>query len=189
MLLSAPDHVDDNKDCLTARLQENDCPEARIVHCLGWETFGLMMLAHDADSHRELSRQFHDHETEKAYAILRWDLPELDSGRIELLLRYGSSIKLRHVVDFEYGRHALIFWRVIERHERRSGIELTPTTDRLHQLHVHMLSIGHSLFGDRLYTNPEALAVHEHPCLHASLLRLTHPQSGECLRFKSPVPF
>ncbi|EOG5638838.1 RNA pseudouridine synthase, partial [Pseudomonas aeruginosa] len=26
-------------------------------------------------------------------------------------------------------------------------------------------------------------------CLHASLLCLTHPQSGERLRFESPAPF
>lgn len=47
-----------------------------------------MVLARDADSHRELSRQFHDRETEKAYTALCWGLPELDSGRIELPLRY-----------------------------------------------------------------------------------------------------
>ncbi len=67
LLLSVPGRADDNKDCLVTRLQENGYPEARIVHRLDWETSGLMVLARDADSHRELSRQFHDRETEKAY--------------------------------------------------------------------------------------------------------------------------
>ena len=53
------------RDCLVTRLQENGYPEARIVHRLDWETSGLIVLARDADSHRELSRQFHDRETEK----------------------------------------------------------------------------------------------------------------------------
>ncbi len=179
LLLSVPGRADDNKDCLVTRLQENGYPEARIVHRLDWETSGLMVLARDADSHRELSRQFHDRETEKAYTALCWGLPELDSGRIELPLRYDPPTKPRHVVDFEHGRHALTFWRVIERHERWSRVELTPITGRSHQLRVHMLSIGHPLLGDRLYANPEALAAHERLCLHASLLCLTHPQSGE----------
>ncbi len=154
LLLSVPGRADDNKDRLVTRLQENGYPEARIVHRLDWETSGLMVLARDADSHRELSRQFHDRETEKAYTALCWGLPELDSGRIELPLRYDPPTKPRHVVDFEHGRHALTFWRVIERHERWSRVELTPITGRSHQLRVHMLSIGHPLLGDRLYANP-----------------------------------
>ncbi|WP_137952436.1 RluA family pseudouridine synthase, partial [Pseudomonas sp. 2VD] len=125
LLLSVPGRADDNKDCLVTRLQENGYPEARIVHRLDWETSGLMVLARDADSHRELSRQFHDRETEKAYTALCWGLPELDSGRIELPLRYDPPTKPRHVVDFEHGRHALTFWRVVERHERWSRVELT----------------------------------------------------------------
>lgn len=66
LLLSVPGRADDNKDCLVTRLQENGYPEARIVHRLDWETSGLMVLARDADSHRELSRQFHDRDMLKA---------------------------------------------------------------------------------------------------------------------------
>ncbi|WP_241775430.1 pseudouridine synthase, partial [Pseudomonas corrugata] len=67
LLLSVPGRADDNKDCLITRLQENGYPEARIVHRLDWETSGIILLARDPDTHRELSRQFHDRETEKAY--------------------------------------------------------------------------------------------------------------------------
>jgi tRNA pseudouridine32 synthase/23S rRNA pseudouridine746 synthase len=80
LLLSVPGRADDNKDCLVTRLQENGFPEARIVHRLDWETSGIIVLARDPDSHRELSRQFHDRETEKAYTALCWGLPEQDSG-------------------------------------------------------------------------------------------------------------
>lgn len=189
LLLSVPGRADDNKDCLITRLQENGYPEARIVHRLDWETSGLIVLARDADSHRELSRQFHDRETEKAYTALCWGEPELDSGRIEAPLRYDPPTKPRHVVDFEQGRHALTFWRVMERHGNWSRVELTPITGRSHQLRVHMLSIGHPLLGDRLYAEGEALALRDRLCLHASMLALTHPQTGERLRFASPAPF
>ncbi|QIE89168.1 RluA family pseudouridine synthase [Pseudomonas nitroreducens] len=189
LLLSVPGRADDNKDCLITRLQENSYPEARIVHRLDWETSGLIVLARDADSHRELSRQFHDRETEKAYTALCWGEPEPDSGRIEAPLRYDPPTKPRHVVDFEQGRHALTFWRVMERHGNWSRVELTPITGRSHQLRVHMLSIGHPLLGDRLYAEGEALALRDRLCLHASMLALTHPQTGERLRFESPAPF
>lgn len=65
LLLSVPGRAEDNKDCLVTRLQEHGYPEARIVHRLDWETSGLIVLARDADSHRELSRQFHDRETRR----------------------------------------------------------------------------------------------------------------------------
>ncbi len=81
LLLSVPGRAEDNRDCLVTRLQENGYPEARIVHRLDWETSGIIVLARDADSHRELSRQFHDRETEKAYTALCWGQPELDSGQ------------------------------------------------------------------------------------------------------------
>lgn len=189
LLLSVPGRAEDNRDCLVTRLQENGYPEARIVHRLDWETSGLIVLARDADSHRELSRQFHDRETEKAYTALCWGEPEVDSGRIELPLRYDPPTKPRHVVDQQQGRHALTFWRVLERCGRFSRIELTPITGRSHQLRVHMLAIGHPLLGDRLYAHGEALAAAERLCLHASLLVLGHPRSGERLRFESPAPF
>ncbi|MCY1426079.1 Ribosomal large subunit pseudouridine synthase A [compost metagenome] len=93
------------------------------------------------------------------------------------------------MVCHEHGRHALTFWRVIERCGDWCRVELTPITGRSHQLRVHMLAIGHPLLGDRLYANPEALAAHDRLCLHASMLCLTHPQTGERLRFESPAPF
>jgi len=60
LLLSVPGRAEDNKDCLITRLQENGYPDALIVHRLDWEASGIILLARDADSHRELSRQFHD---------------------------------------------------------------------------------------------------------------------------------
>lgn len=189
LLLSVPGRADDNKDCLITRLQENGYPDALIVHRLDWETSGIILLARDADSHRELSRQFHDRETEKAYTALCWGQPALDSGSIDLPLRYDPPTKPRHVVDHEQGKHALTFWRILERHADHCRVELTPITGRSHQLRVHMLSIGHPLLGDRLYANPEALAAHERLCLHASMLGFTHPVSGERLKFECPAPF
>ncbi|MFK3723128.1 RluA family pseudouridine synthase [Pseudomonas monteilii] len=189
LLLSVPGRADDNKDCLITRLQENGYPDALIVHRLDWETSGIILLARDADSHRELSRQFHDRETEKAYTALCWGQPDRDSGSIDLPLRYDPPTKPRHVVDHELGKRALTFWRVLERHADHCRVELTPVTGRSHQLRVHMLSIGHPLLGDRLYANPEALAAHERLCLHASMLAFTHPVSGERLCFTCPASF
>lgn len=189
LLLSVPGRADDNKDCLITRLQQNGYPEALIVHRLDWETSGIILLARHPDAHRELSRQFHDRETEKAYTALCWGQPEHTSGSIDLPLRYDPPTKPRHVVCHEHGKHALTYWRVLERFEQYCRVELTPITGRSHQLRVHMLSLGHPLLGDRLYAHGEALAASERLCLHASLLGFSHPATGERLRFECPAPF
>ena len=189
LLLSVPGRAEDNRDCLVSRLQANGYPEARIVHRLDWETSGLMVLARNADAHRELSRQFHDREIDKQYTALCWGQPEQNQGRIELPLRYDPPTKPRHVVDFEQGRHALTFWHVIERYEQYVRVILTPITGRSHQLRVHMLSLGHPLLGDQLYAQGPALQAYSRLCLHACQLTFTHPDTGLRLNFDSPAPF
>lgn len=189
MLLSVPGRAEDNKDCLITRLQDNGYPEARIVHRLDWETSGLLVLGRNADSHRELSRQFHDRETQKTYIALCWGQPETDSGHIDLPLRYDPPNKPRHIVDHELGKHAQTFWRVLERHADHCRVELTPITGRSHQLRVHMLEIGHPLLGDQLYAHDRALAACPRLALHAAQLGIHHPLNGEFLMFESPAPF
>ncbi|UAW97470.1 RNA pseudouridine synthase [Halopseudomonas nanhaiensis] len=189
LLLSVPGRAEDNKDCLITRLQENGYPEARIVHRLDWETSGLLVIARDPGAHRELSRQFHDRETEKTYVALCWGHPAEDAGHIDLPLRYDPPNKPRHIVDHELGKAAQTFWRVTERYERHSRVELTPITGRSHQLRVHMLSTGHPLLGDRLYAEGAALEACPRLALHAARLGIRHPLSGERLTFDSPAPF
>lgn len=189
LLLSVPGRAEDNKDCLISRLQDNGYPEARIVHRLDWETSGLMVIARDADSHRELSRQFHDRETEKTYQALCWGEPEQDSGEIDLPLRYDPATKPRHVVCHDHGKASLTRWRVVSRHGNYSRLELKPVTGRSHQLRVHLLAIGHPLLGDRLYAPPQALALSPRLCLHACALSFTRPHTGQRLSFTSPAPF
>ena len=189
LLLSVPGRAEDNRDCLVTRLLQHGYPVPPRAPRLEWQTRGVIGLARDPDTQREGPRQFHDRETEKAYTALCWGQPATDSGRIELPLRYDPPNKPRHIVDHELGKHALTFWRIVERCGDWCRVELTPITGRSHQLRVHMLAIGHPLLGDRLYAHEQALAAHERLCLHASLLCLTHPQSGERMRFESPAPF
>lgn len=188
-LLSVPGRAEDNKDCLVTRLQENGYADARIVHRLDWETSGLIILARDADSHRELSRQFHDREVDKRYTALCWGQLEQEEGKIELPLRYDPPTKPRHVVDHEQGKHALTLWTLLQRNGDHCRVELTPYTGRSHQLRVHMLSIGHPLLGDGLYAHEQALQAAPRLCLHASELKFTHPHSKQPLAFNCPAPF
>lgn len=189
-LLSVPGIGPDKADCLVARAQ-SEFPGARIVHRLDRDTSGVIVLALDADAHRALSGQFERRETRKRYvAIAAGHAPE-DAGTIDRPLRkreMGSAIQ---IVDPILGRPSITEYRVLERLEapRRTRFELAPITGRSHQLRVHLASIGHPILGDELYAPAEIHAMAERLLLHAASLEITHPETGERLRFEAAYPF
>jgi 23S rRNA pseudouridine1911/1915/1917 synthase len=74
-------------------------------------------------------------------------------------------------------------------------------TGRTHQIRVHLAAIGHPLLGDQTYgagfrtkaalLPPDgqfALAHLGRQALHAHILSVRHPSSGEILRFRSELP-
>lgn len=187
-LLSVPGRGDDKQDCMMARLLVR-YPDARIVHRLDQDTSGLLVVARDADTHRELSRQFHDREVEKIYVALAVGNIAESSGRIDLPLRYDPPTKPRHVVDAVEGQSALTEWRVTARGQGCTQVELIPHTGRTHQLRVHMQALGHPLLGDTLYAPPQACAPGGRLCLHARTLGFVHPVHGGRLRFERPAAF
>jgi tRNA pseudouridine32 synthase/23S rRNA pseudouridine746 synthase len=187
-LLSVPGLGDDKQDCLVSRLQSR-YPGARIVHRLDRDTSGIMVLARNADVHRELSRQFQDREVDKVYVALITGHPAEDGGDIDLPLRYDPPTKPRQVVDLVNGQSALTHWQVLERVPGYSRVRLMPHTGRTHQLRVHMQALGHPIVGDSLYASAEGLAMSPRLCLHAEQLSFTHPVSGLRMQISLPAPF
>lgn len=193
-LLSVPGIGDHKRDCLATQVAAEH-PPARILHRLDRDTSGVIVMALDADSHRELSRQFHDREVEKTYIAVVVGAMEKESGTIDLPMRkdMNPANKPRHVIDFERGRAAVTHWRRLA-HERIDGaacarLELRPITGRSHQLRLHLQAIGHPIIGDDLYAPPEVVALAPRLLLHAHTLRITHPQTKRRMTFTAPCPF
>lgn len=187
-LLSVPGLGEDKQDCQISRLQA-DYPGARVVHRLDRDTSGLLVVARNADSHRELSRQFQDREVGKRYiALVIGQLAET-GGRITFPLRYDPPTKPRHVVDMENGQPSLTEWALLAQEESHARVALVPHTGRSHQLRVHMQALGHPLLGDALYAPADAAPAGSRLCLHAETLEFTHPLSRARLRFHRPAPF
>ena len=51
-----------------------------------------------------------------------------------------------------------------------------------------MASIGHPLLGDSVYGGERAGFATEGQCLHAGVLGLVHPTTGEYMEFKAELP-
>jgi tRNA pseudouridine32 synthase/23S rRNA pseudouridine746 synthase len=189
-LLSVPGIGPEKADCLVARLQAA-APGSRIVHRLDFDTSGVIVLALDADTHRELSRQFQDREVRKRYVAVVAGQVAGDSGEIDLPLRKEALGSARQIVHATEGKPSVTRWKVVERLDDppRTRLALEPLTGRSHQLRVHCLAIGHPILGDPLYAPPEWRDAAPRLMLHAEMLEFTHPATGERLGVGSPAPF
>ncbi len=187
-LLSVPGKAKEHVDCLQTRAQRV-FPTATVVHRLDMATSGLMVMALNRPAHRHISKQFELRETAKTYQAVVFATVQQDCGEINLPLICDWPNRPRQMVDHERGKKALTQWRVLERSNNTTRLELKPITGRSHQLRVHMLSMQHPIIGDRLYAHDQALEMADRLNLHAMFLSFRHPVTEKMLLFKSKVPF
>lgn len=191
-LLSVPGRAPENRDCVWHRAQQI-WPDALIVHRLDCATSGLMVLARSKQAHRDLSIQFQNRVNFKRYqAIVAGQISTAD-GVVNLPMRCDWERRPLQMIDFEQGKAAQTFWQRLEQLSvgqlPATRVALYPITGRSHQLRLHMQALGHSILGDNLYASGRALQAAQRLLLHADLLELNHPQTGERLSFHSPAPF
>ena len=191
---------------LNSQLSTKNSQLPKAVHRLDMDTSGLLVLALNDEAYIELQRQFASREVKKRYeAVLdgkpsvlcgapgsKWLSVSHDGreGRISLPLIADIMDRPRQRVDFDNGKTALTDYR-IERLLPNGGtlVSLYPLTGRTHQLRVHCAhneGLGGPILGDPLYG---------HGChtsrmyLHAAMVELRHPVTGERLRFESASGF
>lgn len=166
-------------------------PEVCHVHRLDMDTSGLLVLAFDRESVKNLMTQFENREVEKTYIALLEGVVEEEEGDIDLPIRLDVDNRPRQIVDYQQGKKALTHWeriRVITTPSSRyTLVKFFPHTGRTHQLRVHASSgLGHPIVGDNLYGHQEE---GQRLMLHASNISFKHPKTGERMEFQSPAPF
>jgi 23S rRNA pseudouridine1911/1915/1917 synthase len=139
-----------------------DEPEIRpgIVHRLDKETSGVMIVARNQKSFEYLKNLFKNREVEKQYlALVHGKLKEKE-GQIEGEM--GRSKKdfrkqalVRGKISVRKERYSFTHFKVKKELEKYSLLEVSPKTGRMHQIRVHLHSIGHPIVGDKKYTFKE----------------------------------
>lgn len=165
-----------------------------IVHRLDKETSGCLVAAKTDPAHQELSRQFADRETKKAYYCVVQGVPSEPSGRIENRIgRHPINRQRMSVRPAPQGKEAITDYEVMHRASADDGwalIRCVIHTGRTHQIRVHMKESLHCpILGDEIYAQVSRQS--EQPgrlLLHAHQLSFTHPTSGEEVRFESSLP-
>lgn len=188
-LLSNPGRDPAMKDSVETRAKARINPYAELVHRLDMDTSGVLLLSLRKKAERALKMQFQERETRKVYRARVWGCPAGPEGEIDLPLICDWPNRPLQKVCLETGKPSLTRYRVLDTDGQTSLVELYPLTGRSHQLRVHLLSIGCPILGDRFYAEGEALAASPRLLLHAMMLEISHPHSGERLTFTAPCPF
>ncbi len=160
---------------------------AGIVHRLDKDTSGLILVAKNEAAQQELQRQFKHHAVEKVYLALVEGRLEPERGIIDAPIGRDKQQRKRMAV-VRSGRQASTAYRVIERFEDHTLVEVRPQTGRTHQIRVHFAFIGHPLVGDRVYGYRRQRLGLGRQFLHAQALSFRLPSSGEVVEFHSPLP-
>jgi len=169
--------------------QGETIPLPGIVHRLDRSTSGVMLIAKTPEMYAYLKHEFKERRVEKMYLAYVHGQMEKEDGRIVAEIMRSSEAPRRWYArpcEETDKRAAITDWKLLERLEGASYLEVRPCTGRTHQIRVHLSSIGHPIIGDTTYGGQLALGF-SRPALHAASVTLTLP-SGEKQIFNAPLP-
>jgi len=160
-----------------------------IVHRLDKNTSGLILIAKTNEAHINLQKQIQKKEAKRKYLAVVHGIIEEDEGIIDKpLVHYmKKSVKMSIAKENE-GQEAITLYRVLERYEDLTLIEVELKTGRTHQIRCHMASINHPVYGDTLYgakgfKSKLNLKTTEQ-LLMSYYIKFTHPKTGDIMEFK-----
>ena len=159
-----------------------------IVHRLDRETSGVILVAKTDAAHQHLAAQFSGRTTEKTYLALVHGAIAQETGRITAPIARDPVRRTRMTTKNPAGRSALTDYRVLRRWPKHTYLEVRIGTGRTHQIRVHMASIKHPVFGDKLYGAPAPPTTFDRFFLHAWRIGFALPSTGQRVVVEAPLP-
>jgi 23S rRNA pseudouridine1911/1915/1917 synthase len=158
-----------------------------IVHRIDRETSGVLLFAKQKEIQLALQKNWHQDVHERVYYALVEGVVEKDRDSIvSWLTENRKSGKVYANLTDNGGQKSITHYQVVKRSETFSLLKIKLETGRKNQIRVHMQSIGHPVVGDKKYGSLSAPV--GRIGLHAAVLALRHPVTGQVIRFESEVP-
>ncbi len=158
-----------------------------IVHRIDRDTTGVLVVCKNDFAHHHVAAQLARHSITRRYEAVVWgNLPE--EGTIDAPIGRCQTNRLKMAVVPAHGKSAVTHYRTLEHFDKCTHVECQLETGRTHQIRVHMDSIHHPLLGDPLYGRIKCPFSLEGQALHARVLGLIHPRTGEYLECEATLP-
>lgn len=183
---------------------DNGAYRAGIVHRLDKDTSGVILVAKESRTHRELAMQFETRKIFKEYVALCAGELDRDSDYIEAPMKLHPHDRLRMIVSRDAdAKDAVSYYEVLERFRGFSLVKIQPKTGRTHQIRVHLTHVGCPVLADKLYGGRDRFMLSEmvpglpqerdevlmkRQALHAYRLRFKHPRTNEWIEAEAPFP-
>jgi RluA family pseudouridine synthase len=177
----------------------------RQSHRIDAEVSGVILLAKSKPVLVALMNLFGEEKPGYRHVALVREAPAGDRFTVEAKLApHPTRLGLMHV-DPMRGKHALTVFEVRERFARHTLLQCETSTNRPHQVRVHLRHAGLPAVGDRAYggrllmlsslkqgyrLKPGKIErpLLSRPALHAEALNLPHPVTGAALSIAAPWP-
>ena len=172
-----------------------------IVHRLDRDTSGLMIVAKNDESHRALSAALKKRDIRRRYLVAAWGHLAAEEQEVDAPIGRSPHDRKKMAV-VATGRPAVTRFRRLEKWKNADLLKAELQSGRTHQIRVHLLSIGHPVVGDELYSpagergisGPAQKWARElarrtpRQFLHAAELAFRHPRTRAVMRFSSELP-
>ena len=175
-----------------------EVPRAGIVHRLDKDTTGLMVVAKTIPAQTKLVRDLQKRKITREYEAVASGIMTKGGTVDQPMARHATKRTLMAVHPM--GKPAVTHYRIMENFRNYTRLRLRLETGRTHQIRVHMAHIAHPLLGDQTYGGrprppknaseafTEVLRNFKRQALHAVMLRLAHPITGEMMEWYAPLP-
>lgn len=173
------------KGCLSGI---NGVERPGIVHRIDKDTTGLLVVCKNDAAHRNVAEQLKEHSITRRYRAICCGVLKDDEGIVDAPIGRNPQDRKKMAINRVNGKPAVTHYRVLERLKGYTYIECILETGRTHQIRVHMSSLGHPLLGDEVYGGVRSNIKTQGQCLHAGVLGLVHPTTGEYMEWQAPLP-